>query len=155
MRCPKCDAEELREMRTKYVCHSCRNFSYPRKKLTLNNLITKIRCLKFRRKGITKGAEVYLSPTCFLDRSGGLTIGNFVKITRGCIVLTHTEENGLQERSPVSIGDNVFIGVDTTILKGVSIGSNVIIGAKSLVTKDIPDNSVAYGIPAKVMRKVE
>lgn len=51
----------------------------------------------------------------------------------------------------IEVGNNVFIGSGTTILYDVKIGSNVIIGANSLVTKDIPDNSVAAGTPAKVI----
>lgn len=53
----------------------------------------------------------------------------------------------LAPRGGVSIGDNVFIGANVTILKGVHIGNNVIIGACSLVNKDIPDNCVAVGTP--------
>ncbi|NIA22818.1 MAG: hypothetical protein GWP03_01410 [Proteobacteria bacterium] len=47
------------------------------------------------------------------------------------------------------------IGTSTTILSGVTIGENSIIGAGSVVTKDIPDNVIAYGNPAKVIRKIE
>ena len=49
------------------------------------------------------------------------------------------------------MGDNVFIGMHSTILKGVSVGSNVIIGANSLVNKNIPDNCIVAGNPAKVI----
>lgn len=55
----------------------------------------------------------------------------------------------------IEIGDNVFIGSNTTVLYDVKIGSNVIIGAASLVNKDIPDNSVAVGVPAKVIGTFE
>ena len=51
----------------------------------------------------------------------------------------------------IEIGDNVFIGSNTTVLYNVKIGSNVIIGAGSLVNKDIPENSVAVGVPARVI----
>ncbi|MCR5376617.1 MAG: acyltransferase [Lachnospiraceae bacterium] len=51
----------------------------------------------------------------------------------------------------IEIGDNVFVGSNSTVLYDVRIGSNVIIGAGSLVNKDIPDNSVAVGIPARVI----
>ena len=51
--------------------------------------------------------------------------------------------------------NNCRIGSHTTILPGVSIGKNSIIGAHSLVNKDIPDNVVAYGVPAKVIKKLE
>ena len=55
----------------------------------------------------------------------------------------------------IEIGDNVFVGAGTTVLYNVRIGSNVIIGANSLVNKDIPDNSVAAGVPAKVISSFE
>ncbi len=51
---------------------------------------------------------------------------------------------------PIAIGNNVWIGAKATILKGCNIGDNVIIGANSVVTKDIPSNSIAVGIPARV-----
>lgn len=56
--------------------------------------------------------------------------------------------------APVKIGNNVWLGSEVTVLKGVTIGDNAVIGAKSLVTKDIPPNCVAAGIPAKVIRKI-
>ncbi len=52
---------------------------------------------------------------------------------------------------PIEIGNNVFIGARSIILYNVKIGNNCIIGAGSIVTKDIPDNSVAVGVPAKVI----
>lgn len=55
----------------------------------------------------------------------------------------------------ISIGDNVMIGAGTIILPDVRIGSNVIIGAGSIVCKDIPDNSVAAGVPCKVVSDFE
>jgi acetyltransferase-like isoleucine patch superfamily enzyme len=58
-------------------------------------------------------------------------------------------------RNPITIGNNVFIGWGSIILPGVNVGSNVVIGAGSIVTKDIPDNSVAAGNPAKVLKDIE
>mgnify|MGYP002710252414 FL=1 len=57
-------------------------------------------------------------------------------------------------RSPVTVGDNVWIGGNTVILPGVTVGSNVVIGAGSVVSKDIPDNTIAAGNPCKVIRKI-
>ncbi|EGU56697.1 acetyltransferase (isoleucine patch superfamily)-like protein [Vibrio nigripulchritudo ATCC 27043] len=54
--------------------------------------------------------------------------------------------------SRITIGDNSWIGAGVIILKGVTIGKNVIVGAGSVVTKDIPDNTIASGNPAKVVR---
>lgn len=56
--------------------------------------------------------------------------------------------------SPVLIGDNVFLGTGTIVLKGVRIGDNSIIGAGSVVTADIPPNSIAAGNPARVLREI-
>ena len=55
----------------------------------------------------------------------------------------------------IYIGDNVMIGAGTIILPNVRIGSNVVIGAGSIVCKDIPDNSVAAGVPCKVVENFE
>lgn len=55
----------------------------------------------------------------------------------------------------ITIGNNVFVGAESTILYDVTIGDNVIIGAGSLVNKDIPSGSVAAGVPCKVIGKFE
>lgn len=55
----------------------------------------------------------------------------------------------------ISVGNNVMLGAGTVILPNVKIGSNVIIGAGSIVCKDIPDNSVAAGVPCRVMGEFE
>ena len=56
-----------------------------------------------------------------------------------------------KDKIMMQIGNNVFIGANTTLLYDVSIGNNVIIGAGSVVTKDIPDGVVAAGVPCKVI----
>jgi acetyltransferase-like isoleucine patch superfamily enzyme len=56
------------------------------------------------------------------------------------------------DSAPIEIGENVWIGRGVTILSGVKIGDNAVIGANAVVTKDIPANSVAVGIPAKVIK---
>ena len=56
---------------------------------------------------------------------------------------------------PVHIKKNVWIGVNVTILAGVTIGENAIIGAGSVVTKDVPDNAVVVGCPAKVIKYLD
>jgi maltose O-acetyltransferase len=55
---------------------------------------------------------------------------------------------------PVKIGNDVWIGGNVTILPGVTIGNNVVIAAGAVVTKDIPDNCVAGGVPAKVIKEI-
>ena len=56
---------------------------------------------------------------------------------------------------PITIGDNVWIGANCTILPGVTIGDNVVIAAGAVVNKDIPDNALAGGVPARIIRYLE
>ena len=93
-----------------------------------------------------------------------IEIGSNVSFTQGCTILTHgydwsvlrtLYDEILCSSGKVTIGNNVFLGVRTTILKGAVIGDNCIIGACSLVNKEIPPNSVAAGNPARVICSIE
>ena len=75
-----------------------------------------------------------------------LCLNNMAKTQPGGGVVHYQERLGC-----IEIGDNVFIGANTTVLYNVKIGSNVVVGAGSLVNKDIPDNTIAAGCPAKVI----
>jgi acetyltransferase-like isoleucine patch superfamily enzyme len=109
---------------------------------------------------ITLGKDVWIGYFTLIDGSGGLTIGTKVSISSGVHIYTHDSskfraydlekdtQNGTHiKRSPVKIGNNVQIGANSVITKGVTIGNNVIIGALTLVNKDIPDNSFVTGNP--------
>ncbi len=61
----------------------------------------------------------------------------------------------LAKGEPVTIGDDVWIGGNCTILPGVTIGSNVVVAAGAVVTKDVPDNCVVAGVPARVVKELE
>jgi len=70
--------------------------------------------------------------------------------------ICHPDEKQVSKNlvsSPIKIGNNVWLGEGVCVLKGVEIGDNSIIGAQSVVTKSIPKNSIAVGIPAKVIKK--
>lgn len=81
-------------------------------------------------------------------------IGQNVMIGTGTVIGDtddHPERLGTKT-VPVEIGNNVFIGMHTLVLKGVTIGDNAVIGAGSVVTQDIPANCVAAGVPCRVIR---
>lgn len=94
-----------------------------------------------------------------------ITIGNNVRVSRGVKFATHDggvwvlRKNGILEEADVFgqivIGDNTNIGWNVIILPGVTIGKNCVIGAGAVVTKDIPDNTVAAGVPARVLETIE
>lgn len=93
-----------------------------------------------------------------------IEIGDDVVITAGTTILTHGYDLTVLRKyygelygssGKVVIGNNVFIGTRTTILKGITIGNNVIIGANSLVNKSVPDNCVVAGNPARVIMTLD
>lgn len=92
-----------------------------------------------------------------------IKIGNNVHITKGCEFITHDGGTlvfrhiypDLEYTAPIIIGNFVYIGINTIILPGVTIGDNCIIAAGSVVTKDIPDNSVFGGVPAKYIKSID
>ena len=90
---------------------------------------------------------------------GGVTIGDNVFIAPNVGIYTAQHPTDTRRRNmgyewgiPVTIGNNVWIGGDVTILPGVTIGDNVTIGGGSVVTEDIPANAIAVGNPCKVKK---
>ncbi len=79
---------------------------------------------------------------------------NVTIATAGHPILPELRQQGYQYNMPVHIGKNCWIGAGVIIMPGTTIGDNVVIGAGSIVTKDIPDNVVAVGNPARILRKV-
>ena len=94
-----------------------------------------------------------------------ITIGENVRITDGVRFITH--DGGVHvlrnlynipdadKFGQIIVGDNTFIGIKSIIMPGIKVGKNVIIGAGSIVTKDIPDNTVVAGIPARKIKSIE
>lgn len=121
-----------------------------------------------RKKGIQIGERttLFAPRNIYIDttRPYLIDIGSDVQIAYGVVILTHGYDwsvlkgvygDVLGSAGAVVIEDNVFIGMNTVILKGVHIGRNVIIGANSVVNKNIPDNCVAAGNPVKIIMTLE
>lgn len=115
--------------------------------------------LNANRGSISLGDRCWMGPHCLIYGNGTVKIGNDV------LIAAHTSINTISHvatrtdvamasqgiyTDPVVIEDDVWIGLNCTILQGVTIGRGSIIGAGAVVTKDIPPYSIAFGIPAKV-----
>lgn len=94
---------------------------------------------------------------CYIQGRGGIIIGHNCRIGPGVGIISANHDPDDYDRwirsVPISIGDNVWIGMNAVILPGVSIGNNVIIGANSVVRDSIPSSSIASGNPCKVVRE--
>ncbi len=111
-------------------------------------------------KNIKVGKNVFINACCKFQDQGGIEIGNGVLIGHNVTLATlnHDERPDFRQNiypKPIKIGDNVWIGSNATILQGVTIGNGAIIGANAVVTKDVPENTIVAGIPAKIIRKIK
>lgn len=88
----------------------------------------------------------------------GITIGDNVRCGANTLITDsdwHLDDPRVGEPKPVFINDNVWLGVNSVVLKGVTIGKNTVIGANSVVVSDIPENVIAAGNPCKVIRQLK
>lgn len=111
-------------------------------------------------KNIHLGKNVFINAGCKFQDQGGIWIGDGTLIGHNTVLATLNHGMMPEERhdllpKPIHIGKNVWIGSNSTILPGVTIGDNAVIGAGSVVTKDIPENKIAVGSPARVIRNIE
>lgn len=170
---PNYDEELLKEMlRTKDLCYEY-NLLKPSELKKRNESIKKILGKvgkNFRIEqpficdygyNISIGDNFYANHGLIILDAAKVEIGDNVFIAPNCNIYTASHpidiiqrNEGLEYANSVKIGNNVWIGGNVTILPGVTIGDNCTIGAGSIVTKSIPENSVAYGNPCKVIKSI-
>ena len=109
---------------------------------------------------INIGKNVFINFDCTFLALGGITIEDDVLIGPKVSLITENHPLNPQERNgligkPIHIKKNAWIGASATILPGVTIGENAVIAAGAVVSKDVPDNTVVGGIPAKFIKTIQ
>lgn len=110
-------------------------------------------------KNIKIGKDVFVNSGCCFQDQGGVTLGD------GCLVghnvvfatLDHDKRPGRRgdmTAAPIVVGKDVWIGAHATVLKGVTIGDGAIVAAGAVVTRDVPPNTIAAGVPARVVKTI-
>jgi len=104
------------------------------------------------RDGLELGYKSDIGAFCYINAKYGVVIEEYVQLGSHCSVYSLSTIDDKQGK--VHLKKNSRVGSHSTILPGVTIGENSVVGAHSLVTHDIPDNVIAFGIPAKVIRNL-
>lgn len=119
-----------------------------------------------QKKGAKIGEKVIIEAPVGVTEGFLLEIGNRCNLSSNVHFFTHDGSNtvlehlgrtkpGYRKYGKIKIGNNVFIGANTTFLPGITIGDNVVIGTGSIVTKSFPSNVVIAGTPAKIICSIE
>ncbi len=104
------------------------------------------------REGLKLGKNCDIGAFCYINAKYGVEIQEDVQLGSHCSIYSHSTVD--DKKGKITIKKNARIGSHSVVMPGVTIGENSIIGAFSFVNKDIPDNVIAFGIPAKVVKKL-
>lgn len=138
---------------------------YP-KKNTMGDFVSIGNCVTVYNEAaggeIKIGDNTHIADFSYLSGLGGLKIGNNVAVSSGVKIYSHSNDYKNKtklfreqvKKGEIIIGNNVLIGANVVILPGIKIGNNSVIGAGAVVTKNISNNSLAVGIPAKFRQKI-
>ena len=110
-------------------------------------------------KNIKIGKDVFVNSGCCFQDQGGVTLGDGCLVGHNVVFATLDHDKcpgrrGDMTAAPIVVGKNVWIGAHATILKGVTIGDGAIVAAGAVVTRDVPPNTIAAGVPARVVKTI-
>ena len=125
-----------------------KNWEYPQIE---EGKLTKYNWLVQNKNGLELGKYTDIGAFTYINAKHGVTIEANAQIGSHCSIYSVSTIDNKTGR--VHIKENACIGSHSVVMPGVTIGKNAIVGAFSFVTKDVPDNSVAYGVPARVAKK--
>jgi acetyltransferase-like isoleucine patch superfamily enzyme len=116
-------------------------------KLTIYNWVVQ------NKDNLTLGFKTDIGAFTYINAKYGIIIEDEVQVGSHCSIYSVSTID--EKMGPVVLKRNCKIGTHCTIMPNVIIGENSIIGAHSLVTQDIPDNVIAFGIPAKIVKRID
>ena len=110
-------------------------------------------------KNISLGKNVFINAGCKFQDQGGIFLDDGALIGHGVILATLNHDMDPEKRqqlhpAPIHIGKRVWIGANATICSGVTIGDNAVVAAGAVVIKDVPEDTVVGGVPAKILKKI-
>ena len=115
--------------------------------------LTKYNWVVQNKDGLKLGYKSDIGAFCYINAKYGVIIEDGVQLGSHCSIYTISTIDNKQ--GSVHLKENCKIGSHSTIMPNVTVGKNSIVGANSLVLRDIPDNVVAFGVPAKVIRSLD
>lgn len=114
--------------------------------------LTKYNWLVQNKKGLKLGQKTDIGAFTYINAKNGVVIEDLVQIGSYCSIYSASTID--KKKGKVVLKKNCKIGSHSVIMPGVTVGENSVVGAFSFVNKDVPDNVVAFGIPAKVKRRL-
>ena len=116
--------------------------------------------LRGRCSNLHIGKHVYIGPRCLFDLASPITIEDDAAISAQVSFVTHADvgdrplkQRFPREQGPITVRRGAWLGANSVVLHSVTIGQYAVVGAMSLVNKDIPANSMSFGIPCKVVEQ--
>ena len=135
---------------------------FPQKVLRINGRVPwpvhfTSRVLYYKNISVGNRTAPGLNANCYVQGRNGIKLGHNVRIGPGVGLISANHDLEDYDRwppsAPLTIGSNVWIGMNSVVLPGVTIGDNVAVGANSVVSRDIPSNSIAAGNPCAIIKE--
>lgn len=126
-----------------------KNWEYPEIE---EGKLTKYNWLVQHKENLKLGKKIDIGAFCYINAKEGVIIEDNVQIGAG--VKIYSEDTISSKKGKVILKKNCKIGANSVILPGITVGENSVVGSLSFINKDIPSNVIAFGIPAKVVKRI-
>lgn len=147
----------LKGIKTVIFCHNVRFMYWWRKRdKSPNNIIAKIMCYRLSRKYGLEIGSCKIGPGLYIGHPYNVTVSSYAVIGKNVNLnkgVTIGNINSGKRKGCPKIGDNVYVGINSTVVGGITIGNDVVIAPNAFVNFDVPDHSVVVGNPGVIHHK--